>query len=358
MKVTFIFSDSAEPEMVRDHSIKTSFEFPDTVAALPDARERVLKFAELVGKLTRAVLHVDCSELGLRHHPIRLSPEVINASVTFAFRHTLLRFERWQGRRMAWRQITIILPVSCPIPYSTPTDRQKSRNTLPYYLIPSRVSSVSSDAQRDYLAVINELAEHTQYLLNTDPTIGQHAWAFVGFHPEWKDKAAITKYNKKVDKEMRQEIAAARRKAKQEAAGKVVSPKPTASSGEVPKHGAGRRPGAIPGVFKGVQMRSQLEIRFAAELENRGIRWVYEAERLGEEQYLVDFYLPDLGIWVEVKGTFEPRDEFQLPAVAAYLKRNRNEKLCVFTSGAVFCVKPSQFSEITRKVFWDTIEGL
>lgn len=123
----------------------------------------------------------------------------------------------------------------------------------------------------------------------------------------------------------------------------------------VPQAGAGRRPGAVPGVFMGVQMRSQLEIRFAAKLQELGTRWAYEIERLGEEQYLVDFYLPDLRIWVEVKGTFEARDNYQLPAVALYLQNQRQEQLYVYTQTKAFRVNTDSFASMNHKDFWEIL---
>ena len=142
---------------------------------------------------------------------------------------------------------------------------------------------------------------------------------------------------------------AAKQKRQEEFAGQ------TALNGPLPSTGAGRRPGPIPGIFKGVQFRSQLEIRFAAELESRSIRWAYETERLGEGNYLVDFHLPDLKAWVEVKGRFEPRDNYLLKDVATYLKEARGERLFVYTSGACFLVYPSRFTEIKRKDFWERL---
>ncbi len=100
-------------------------------------------------------------------------------------------------------------------------------------------------------------------------------------------------------------------------------------------------------------MRSQLEIRFAAELDERAIKWVYEGEALGGAGYLVDFYLPDLGVWVEVKGRFEARDRQVLPEVAKFLKSERKHRLLVYTgSGKCFVVNPSGFREVERRNFW------
>ena len=124
-----------------------------------------------------------------------------------------------------------------------------------------------------------------------------------------------------------------------------------------PKTGAGRRVGAVPGIFKDVQFRSQLEIRFVTQLEEYGIRWFYESERLGDGNYLVDFYLPDLKTWVEVKGKFEPRDNYLLKDVAAYLKRERSERLYVFSASKAYAVNSASFHEIAHTLFWSKISG-
>jgi hypothetical protein len=105
----------------------------------------------------------------------------------------------------------------------------------------------------------------------------------------------------------------------------------------------------------GVQFRSQLEIRFVTELESRQIRWAYETERLGEGNYLVDFYLPDYKCWVEVKGVFEPRDDYLLKDVANYLNRERGERLLVYTQNKGFVVSLENFEDFPRKQFWEKL---
>lgn len=64
--------------------------------------------------------------------------------------------------------------------------------------------------------------------------------------------------------------------------------------------------------FAGHLFRSRLEARWATVFNDLGIRWEYEPQgfRVGEQQrpYLPDFLLPDIGWWVEVKGTSERLD--------------------------------------------------
>lgn len=64
---------------------------------------------------------------------------------------------------------------------------------------------------------------------------------------------------------------------------------------------------AIDTLYRGHYFRSRLEARWAVVFDVLKIAWRYEPEayRVGPEQvpYLPDFYLPDLGTWVEVKGS-------------------------------------------------------
>ncbi len=68
---------------------------------------------------------------------------------------------------------------------------------------------------------------------------------------------------------------------------------------------------AIETVYKGYRFRSRLEARWAVFFDALGVRWEYEKEGydLGPAGwYLPDFWLPDLGAFVEVKGA-EPTSE-------------------------------------------------
>jgi hypothetical protein len=71
---------------------------------------------------------------------------------------------------------------------------------------------------------------------------------------------------------------------------------------------------AIPTHYAGCHFRSRLEARWAVFFDSLGIAWQYEPqgflvtaptwgdERPDERPYLPDFRLPDLDVWVEVKG--------------------------------------------------------
>jgi len=57
--------------------------------------------------------------------------------------------------------------------------------------------------------------------------------------------------------------------------------------------------------YKGYHFRSRLEARWAVYFDAIGWKWLYEPEGfdLGDgDFYLPDFYLPECGLWVEVKA--------------------------------------------------------
>lgn len=65
------------------------------------------------------------------------------------------------------------------------------------------------------------------------------------------------------------------------------------------------QPRAIETRYKGYRFRSRLEARWAVFFDALGLRWEYEPEgfELPSGRYLPDFYLPQYGLWVEVKAT-------------------------------------------------------
>ncbi len=69
---------------------------------------------------------------------------------------------------------------------------------------------------------------------------------------------------------------------------------------------------AVPTRYGDTTFRSRLEADWAATLDGNGIRWEYEPETLTLDSgtlYLPDFWLPELGTWIEVKGPGIPRTE-------------------------------------------------
>jgi hypothetical protein len=64
--------------------------------------------------------------------------------------------------------------------------------------------------------------------------------------------------------------------------------------------------------YGGYKMRSRIEARWAVFFDASGVKWEYEREGfdLGRDgYYLPDFYLPELGVWVEIKGSVPTIEE-------------------------------------------------
>jgi hypothetical protein len=87
----------------------------------------------------------------------------------------------------------------------------------------------------------------------------------------------------------------------------------TASAPALPANGIGMtanhdfpntKATAIETSYAGHLFRSRLEARWAVFFNFMGIPWLYEPEGffVDGRPYLPDFYLPECGIWIEVKG--------------------------------------------------------
>lgn len=69
---------------------------------------------------------------------------------------------------------------------------------------------------------------------------------------------------------------------------------------------------AIPTTYGGTIFRSRLEARWATFLDSHHITWQYEPQTItlpSGTVYIPDFWLPELGAWIEVKGEGIPRIE-------------------------------------------------
>jgi hypothetical protein len=69
---------------------------------------------------------------------------------------------------------------------------------------------------------------------------------------------------------------------------------------------------AVPTEYGGITFRSRLEADWAATLDANRIQWTYEPETItlpSGATYIPDFWLPELGTWIEVKGPGIPRVE-------------------------------------------------
>jgi len=91
---------------------------------------------------------------------------------------------------------------------------------------------------------------------------------------------------------------------------------------------------AIETRYAGCHFRSRLEARWAVAFDHLGIEWEYEAQgyevtprlSLGEEtfHYLPDFWLPELNMWAEVKGTWTPAECDRFLNAAASIMDHRD----------------------------------
>lgn len=69
---------------------------------------------------------------------------------------------------------------------------------------------------------------------------------------------------------------------------------------------------AVPTTYDGTDFRSRLESEWAQTLNLNGINWEYEPVTVtlpSGATYIPDFWLPDFGTWIEVKGPGIPRVE-------------------------------------------------
>ena len=83
---------------------------------------------------------------------------------------------------------------------------------------------------------------------------------------------------------------------------------------------------AIETKYAGCRFRSRLEARWAVFFNMMGIPWEYEPQGfvVGGRPYLPDFFLPECGTWVEVKGHETALDMGLLEVAARELPRRAN----------------------------------
>ncbi|MBX3082756.1 MAG: hypothetical protein KF716_14045 [Anaerolineae bacterium] len=112
---------------------------------------------------------------------------------------------------------------------------------------------------------------------------------------------------------------------------------------------------AAPGTYKFTHFRSQLEIRFAKELDAREIRWFYEPERLGDSRYLLDFYLPQFKAWVEVKGQVSSRDHDSLLSLSVTLLKERRQRVFMWMDKEAFAITEKGYATLTHEEFWKAL---
>jgi len=101
------------------------------------------------------------------------------------------------------------------------------------------------------------------------------------------------------------------------------------------------RPAPFPNrrfYYNAIAFRSSWEVRVARALDAAGIRWMYESKRfdLGTQTYAPDFYLPDLGIYWEVKGYFGPKSQ---RTIALFRDRYPDVSLVIINRAAMIALE-------------------
>lgn len=83
---------------------------------------------------------------------------------------------------------------------------------------------------------------------------------------------------------------------------------------------------SIPTRYGKALFRSKLEADWARAFDALGIQWRYEPEGryFGDVFYLLDFHLPQVDQWVEVKGQWRPEDVRRALAFCSHHPRRPN----------------------------------
>lgn len=93
---------------------------------------------------------------------------------------------------------------------------------------------------------------------------------------------------------------------------------------------------AVPTTYNGTHFRSRLEANWATTLDANAIQWTYEPETIALPSgtvYIPDFWLPELGTWIEVKGPGVPRVEKTLELAKIRACHCDNDCTCPWSGG-------------------------
>lgn len=343
MRLTFTFPTRSSDYGGKHGSARTSLRLPDTVGRLPEFKERVITLGKLIAEFSHVPVEISCRRVGIVDHLIASGDGEMSAPTSLVA-NTIIKMETYAFFRPEKVLLRFPAPSLLPIPFTEPATLDLRNPASDAYFM--REFQAQTTEQQKYIDAIFAIANACLSLLNAEPpNENGHMWTFTGFHPHWEEPSTRKLVNEPKPPSSAH-MHSGLKGAVVRALGTTQSlaPKPV------------RRYWAAPGVFKGVSMRSQSEIRCAAELEKRGIRWLYEYERLGPPQYLVDFFLPELGAWIEVKySDLDARDEFQLPVVADYLASERGQRLFLFSNRSCYRISSEGFAPLDFKTFWTEI---
>jgi hypothetical protein len=106
---------------------------------------------------------------------------------------------------------------------------------------------------------------------------------------------------------------------------------------------------AIETRYKGYRFRSRLEARWAVFFDAIGLRWEYEPQGFelpGGGRYLPDFFIRHLGLWLEIKPSWDAVADGELARMTAFA--NGLYPMVPVVSFAVLCGRPWHSLEIDR----------
>lgn len=92
----------------------------------------------------------------------------------------------------------------------------------------------------------------------------------------------------------------------------------------------------IPTTYKGYRFRSRLEARWAVFFSALNTPWEYEREGFdlrAAGRYLPDFWLPEAGLWLEIKGQAPSDTEYQKVAALASAQPDNNVLMAIGVPG-------------------------
>lgn len=108
---------------------------------------------------------------------------------------------------------------------------------------------------------------------------------------------------------------------------------------------------AIETKYKGYRFRSRLEARWAVFFDALGIKWEYEVEGfdLGTGGlYLPDFFLPERGMWIEIKGRAPTEEELKKVKILSLEMTQLNGSAAMLVAGT---------PESEEIYLWNTVEN-
>lgn len=111
--------------------------------------------------------------------------------------------------------------------------------------------------------------------------------------------------------------------------------------------------------YNGYRFRSRLEARWAVFLDTLGVKYRYEPEGFDLDgiKYLPDFYLPELGYWLEIKPT-APNDAENNKAAALAAAIHQNVYILIGDPEIPGDAMPDHEGHHVFKVWWEEHAGV